>query len=53
VEREFHADREMKGRTERMKIIVAFCNFATAPKNSLYLKMYESQYMTLNPTEGF
>jgi len=31
----FCADRETEGQTEKMKLIVAFCNFANASKNGL------------------
>jgi hypothetical protein len=29
----FHADGQTDGRTDLTKLIVAFCNFANAPKN--------------------
>jgi hypothetical protein len=28
----FHADRQADGRTDMTKVIIAFCNFANAPK---------------------
>jgi len=32
----FHADRQMHGRTDMTKLIVAFCDFAKAPRNDVY-----------------
>ena len=34
----FHADRRTDGQTDMTKIIVAFRNFANAPKNSCMLR---------------
>ena len=35
----FHADKQTDGQTDMTKLIVAFCNFANAPKNSYSLKL--------------
>jgi hypothetical protein len=37
----FHADRRMNGRTDMTKLMVAFRNFAKAPKNVFDLLLYD------------
>jgi len=42
----FHADRQMDGQTDMMKLIVASCNFVKAPIKTMghveYISMYKA-----------
>jgi len=44
----FHADRRTDGRTDMTKLIVAFCNFANAPKKKIWnsMKNYSTRIHT-------
>jgi hypothetical protein len=52
----FHADGEMDGRTDKQidmsKLIVAFCNFASAPKNTIALLKKRRNHETLKSEQS-
>ena len=39
----FHADRHMYGQTDMTKLIVAFLNFANAPKNKISVALQHTR----------